>query len=380
MTTRLITRAAKFFFPLLVAACVATSSLLAASSTPALLKAKQEAEVKGYIFLSTHDAIVAEAKKEGKLRVLGSMTSTTYKFMMDAFKNRYPFIDVSVEDLRGTDAHQRTLLELKAGRPLDWDLCYVAPDFYSEYVPYVKQFDILGMAMQKVLAIPPAMIDPKNRNIVSIASSIFAIAYNKKLIPQEKVPKNWLDFLEPEYKGKKFLVDIRPLGFAALAAGLGENWAMDYAAKIAAQEPVWVRGQSRSFAAIITGEHSMLHLAYYHSCMRSAKKDPTGSLECRVIEPVPARLDEFDAVVHTAPHPYATLLWLEFAASPEAQRIIDEYEPLNSSIYASDSALARATQGKKVSVNNWETLQNTSRWEQMALKAFGFPKAEDSGK
>ena len=308
------------------------------------------------------------------------MTSTTYKFMMDAFKKRYPFIDVSVEDLRGTDAHQRTLLELKAGRPTDWDLCYVAPDFYSDYVPYVKKFDILGMATHKVLAIPPAMIDPRNRNIVSIASSIFAVAYNKKLIPQEKAPKNWEDFLKPDYKGKKFLVDIRPLGFAALAAGLGEKWAMDYAAKIAAQEPVWVRGQSRSFAAIINGEHSMLHLAYYHSCMRSAKKDPTGSLECRVIEPVPARLDEFDAVVRAAPHPYATLLWLEFAASPEAQSIIDEHEPLNSSIYASDSALARVTQGKKISVNNWETLQHTSRWEQMALKAFGFPKAEDGGK
>jgi iron(III) transport system substrate-binding protein len=380
MITHSITSASKSFLAFAGAACIAASSIFAASPNPALVKAKQEAETKGYTFLSTRDEIIAEAKREGKVRVLGSMTSATYKFMMEAFKKRYPFIDVSVEDLRGTDAHQRTLLELKAGRPTDWDLCYVAPDFYSEYVPYVKKFDILGMATQKVLAIPPAMVDPRTRNIVSIASSIFAVAYNKKLIPQERAPKNWEDFLKPDYKGKKFMVDIRPLGFAALAAGLGEKWAMDYAAKIAAQEPVWVRGQSRSFAAIITGERSMLHLAYYHSCMRSAKKDPSGSLECKVIEPVPARLDEFDAVVQNAPHPYATLLWLEFAASPEAQSIIDEHEPLNSSIYASDSALARATRGKKVSVNDWETLQHTSRWEQMALKAFGFPKAEDGGK
>lgn len=122
----------------------------------------------------------------------------------------------------------------------------------------------------------------------------------------------------------------------------------------------------------------MLHLAYYHSCLRSAKKDPTGSLECKVIEPVPARLDEFDAVSNTASHPYSTLLWLEFAASPAGQSIIDEHEPLNSSIYASDSALARVTRGKRLAVNNWDTLQHTARWEQMVLKAFGFPKADDA--
>jgi hypothetical protein len=375
-----IGKAAKFVLFFLVAASPAPSSVFSASANPALLKAKQEAETKGYTFIAKRDEIVAGAQKEGKLRVLGSMTATTYKFMTAAFKKRYPFVDVSAEELRGTDAHQRTLLELKAGRATDWDLCYVAPDFYREYLPYVKKFDILGMAMHKVLAIPPAMIDPANRNIVSIASSIFAVAYNNKLISKEKAPDSWEDFLKPEYKGKKFLVDIRPLGFAALAAGLGEKWAADYAAKIAAQEPVWVRGQSRSLAGIITGEHSMLHLVYYHSCLRSARKDPSVSLECKVIEPVPARLDEFDAVSHNAPHPYSTLLWLEFAASPEGQSIIDEHEPLNSSIYASDSALARATRGKKLSVNNWDTLQHTSRWEQMALKAFGFPRADDAKK
>jgi len=49
---------------------------------------------------------------------------------------------------------------------------------------------------------------------------------------------------------------------------------------------------------------------------------------------------------------------------------------MNTSIYAPDSALAKTTQGKKLSISNWESLQNTSRWEEMVLKAFGFPKAE----
>src|SRR5262245_13687389 len=125
MITHSMTSASKWFLAFAGAACIAAASVFAASPNPALVKAKQEAETKGYTFLSTRDEIVAEAKKEGKLRVLGSMTSTTYKFMMEAFKKRYPFIEVSVEDLRDNDAHKRTQLELKARRTIDWDLCYV---------------------------------------------------------------------------------------------------------------------------------------------------------------------------------------------------------------------------------------------------------------
>ena len=370
----------RFVVFLLITFFLTISPLFAASASPASTTAKQDGEAKGYLFLSTHDEILAGAKKEGKLRVLGSLTPSTYKAMIAAFKKRYPFLEISIEEITGTDAPQRFLLELKSGRATDWDVFDMAPDFYAEYVPYIRKFDILGMAMHKVLAIPQAMIDPKNRNIVSVASSIHGIGYNKKLIASEKVPNKWEDFLKPEYRGKKFMVDIRPQGFAALAAGQGENWTIDYARKIAAQEPVWVRGQSRSLAAMIAGEHAMLHLAYYDSCMRAAKKDTTGSLECKVIEPIPARLQEFAAVNHATSRPFSGLLWLEFQASPEAQSIIDEHGPLNSSIYASESELAKLTKGKKLSVNNWETLQHTSRWQEMVFKAFGFPKVDEAKK
>jgi iron(III) transport system substrate-binding protein len=366
----------------LIVLCSAVRIGIAASSlTDSLNKVKQETEARGYIFVSSHDEIIAAAKKEGTLRVLGSLSPSTYKQMISAFKKRYPFItDVHVEEITGTDTPQRFLLELKAGRMTQWDGFDMAPDYYTEYLPYLKKFDILAMASQRVLAIPPPMIDPKNLNVVSVASSIHVVGYNKKLIVTESVPDTWEDFLKPAFKGKKFMVDIRPQGFAALAAGVGEKWTMDYAAKIAAQEPVWVRGQSRPLSAMVSGEHGLLHLAYYHSCMRSSKKDPSGSLGCKIIEPVPARLQEFAAVSSGGSHPYAALLWLEFQSSPEGQSLIDEYEPLNSSIYAAGSALAKIAQGKKLSVNNWETLQNTARWQQMVFKIFGFPRAEDGNK
>ena len=66
---------AAFLFPThlitVLALFIAAFSAFAASANPDLFKAKQEAEAKGYLFAASHDEIVANAKKEGKLRVLG---------------------------------------------------------------------------------------------------------------------------------------------------------------------------------------------------------------------------------------------------------------------------------------------------------------------
>jgi ABC-type Fe3+ transport system substrate-binding protein len=233
------------------------------------------------------------------------------------------------------------------------------------------------MAELNVLSIPGKMIDPKNRNVVGAANGISVIAYNQKLISGEKVPNRWEDFLKPEFKGKKFIVEIRPVGLASLAAGLGEEWVRDYARKLKEQDPIWARGHTRVLSAMIAGEYSLHQQVNYHSCTGARRKDRTNSLVCKVIEPVPVRISEREAVVETAPHPYAGLLWLEFLATPTAQKIIDDHEPVQSSIYAPGSELEKVTRGKKVSVNDWATFHKTPEWYRMIVEAFGFPK-EDS--
>lgn len=171
-------------------------------------------------------------------------------------------------------------------------------------------------------------------------------------------------------------MDIRPHGFAALTAGLGEEWVKDYARKLKGQEPVWTRGHTRALTAMIAGEHALHQLTNYHTCMRAARKDPTGSLVCKVIEPVPVRIGLVNAVLDSASHPYSGLLWLEFQTSPTAQKIIDDYEPLRSSLYSPDSEVEKITRGKKVSLMDFRNYKNASKWMKMAYKAFGFPTAE----
>ncbi len=352
---------------------LASVAAFSATLNPTPQGAKKEAAAPGLLFETSHDEIVAKARKEGQLRVLSSLEAL--KEMREAFARKYPFVDVHVQEITGTDAHQRFLRELKAGAVKDWDIANASSDFYGEYTPFMKKLDILGMARHGTLQIPTGMIDPNNRNIVAITSQFAVVAYNKSLINPEKVPARWEDFLKQEFKGRKFVVDLRPHPYTAMIPLLGVDWVLEYCKKLAAQEPVWFRGQARVLPAIASGEY-MLHAGInYHFTLSAMKKDPTGNLQFKVIEPVPVSLVDTEGVLTSATHPYAGLLWLEFEASPEGQTIIDRYAPLKSSLYAPDSAVEKVLRGKKLSVLNWDTFRMKEKWTGQVIEAFGFPKA-----
>lgn len=271
---------------------VAVVASAATTTTPGAQKAKQAADAKGFGFIASRDEILGSAKKEGKLRVQSSLDPNTFKPLADSFKKKYPFAEIEIQELTGTDSAQRLLLELKAGTSKDWDILHLPEDFYNDYAPFVNKLDLLGMAEQSVLKINPKMVDPEYRSVVSIGSGICSIAYNKKLLAADKVPNRWEDFLTPEFKGKKFLVDIRPYCVGALVPAMGEEWVKDYARKIKEQDPIWVRGNTRAMSGIIAGEYALHQMTQYHSCVRAATKDVTKSLACKILEPVPAKLQD----------------------------------------------------------------------------------------
>ena len=140
--------------------CLPLKSALGADVAPA--KAPQVARLDGYTYVANHDELVDKAKKEGKLRIIRSLSADTFNNMIAAFKQKYPFItDVSAYEFKGTEGPQRFVLELEAGRGREWDIFDVAPEQHSEFAPFLKKFDILAMANAGILAIPAPMIDPR---------------------------------------------------------------------------------------------------------------------------------------------------------------------------------------------------------------------------
>jgi iron(III) transport system substrate-binding protein len=357
----------------------ASARVYAASA--GLATAKKQSEAKGFIFEQSRADIIANAKQQGgKIRALSSLDPGLFPHMVASFKKKYPFLDVAMTEITGVDANERFLLELKAGVVKDFDVVQLSPERYPEYLPYAKKYDILGMAEHGVLNIEPKMVDPKNRTVVSLATVLFVAAHNKNLLPTDKVPTTWDGFLRPEFKGRKMMVDIRPIMYSTFAAcpdqGMGVEWMINYARKIRDQQPIWVRGYSRTLTSMNAGEYALHSGVYYHTVVRMMQKTPQNNLELKFIEPVPATLFEAEMVLNSSRNPHAALLFLEHQASAEGQKVIDEREPLKASLHSPGSVAAQQLKGKKVCLNSYDTLQQSSGWEKMAIEAFGFPGAE----
>ena len=354
------------------------AAVLGAAAGSALQKAKQESEAKGFIFETSRDEIIAKAKKEGRLRVLTSLEIESLKPVSEAFKKKYPFIDLRAEEISGTDTYQRVILEMKAGTASGWDVNYLTTDYYDDYFPYLKKFDVLGMAQHGVLQIPTGMIDPTNRNIISYTTNTQIVAYNKKMIADANLPNTWEDFLKPEFKGKKFVVDIRPQEVANLVPAWGLEKTLQFARAIAAQNPIWIRGHSRTIAAMAAGEYAMLLGANLNATKRAMDKDRMGVLNYKVVEPVPIRIADHEAVYVKAASPYAGLLWLEFIGGPETQSIINRDH--KGSVFFPGTTPYQLTQGKKVSLVAWEHAPQLEELQKKVFEAYGFPKAEAAKK
>jgi ABC-type Fe3+ transport system substrate-binding protein len=356
---------------------VSSSAAVGAAAGDPVAKAKQEAESKGYIFAGSRDEIVTKAKKEGRLRAVTGLSTSAIKPMVEAFKKKYPFIDTYVEEIEGTDAYQRFLLELKSGTSKGWDCTYLPYDNYKAFLPYQMKLDIFGMVSAGILKFHPRMVDPVNRNTVAVNTIPSVAVYNRKLISEDKVPDKWEDFLKPEFKGRKFIADVRPGSVAALVPAWGLEKTLDFARKLAAQEPVWLPGGTKCITATQAGEFALCLAVQFSSIKRTQAKDAAGILGYKFVEPIPIRVvSRIDGVLSMAEHPMAALLWLEFQASPEGQKVLEDYGPVQASIFTPGSAVERETKGKKLSEVDWEQLGKMDEWEAKVVEAYGFPKAK----
>jgi iron(III) transport system substrate-binding protein len=350
-------------------------SAYAAAAGSALLKAKQEAEAKGYVSFTSRDEIVSKAKKEGKLRVVAGDASAL-KAVAEAFRKRYPFIDLHAESTTGIESIQRFLLEIKSGAAKEWDTTKIETTLYREYLPHLWKVDLLGMAEQGVLDIAPQMVDPTNQNIIASSTRFEVIAYNKNLVSPGQIPKTWEDMLKPQWKGRKFGADPRPQLIATLVPLWGLEKALNYARKIAAQEPVWIQGGNRAVGTVVSGETPLFLGPTYSIVRRHQSKDPLGVIQYGVLEPVPVRTSGEQGILATAGNPHAALLWLEFVAGTEAQKLLDQHEPMVASLYTKGSAVEQELRGKRLSVISWENNEKMDQWLAKLVEASGFPKTE----
>jgi len=101
-------------------------------------------------------------------------------------------------------------------------------------------------------------------------------------------------------------------------------------------------------------------------------------LEVLILEPVPVRVTETHGIVKGASHPYSAVLFFEYVAGLEGQKILYEVEPFKSSIYSPGSKAEELVRGKRMSVIDWQHIVKQQEYMDKIFAAYGFPKAGGS--
>lgn len=315
--------------------------------------------------------IVALAKKERKVRFCSSSPDEkAAKKFLQGFHEKYPGITVEYTRCRGTATRERILSELLAGQ-VDYDLIHVS----GVLIPKYKKAGVLvgPFDWEELFSVKPIYISP-DRFFVAAGASTYGMVYNPKVVPKKLVPRTWEDCLDPYWKGK-FLVDTRPNTFVNLYWAWGKEKFLNYARRLAANKPIWMRGQTTQMGLVALGEFPMLCGAYISSARRFLSRDPSADLAIAIPNEMPANLYATLGVVKGARSPNAALLlagWLATDGQLVYESVIFRGSPLDE---RTEMAKMVKEAGAKVVFRGWDlSPAEAVKITREILEAWGFPK------
>src|SRR5271166_3100805 len=165
----------------------------------------------GRIRAQDRDAIIDGAKNEGALGFATSVSIAGFPKFMDAFKAKYPFLDLTsgyYSAPTGT-VLARVMAEMDRGS-LSFDVLHVAN--LAPYLIMARKGQLQDYHSPELAAYPPSAHGGDLWTAARIVGVI--MAYNKNILPPDKAPKAWADMLKPELKGRKLIIQNAAAGTA----------------------------------------------------------------------------------------------------------------------------------------------------------------------
>jgi iron(III) transport system substrate-binding protein len=196
--------------------------------------------------------LIADAKKDGKVVVYGSMESDIFDGIQKSFEKK---TGISVEYWRASGAAvlERAISERKAGKPL-----------YDVVINNAGPMEI--MLNEGIFANYSSLLSKNFANAFihpqlgpSYRIGVVGIVYNKGILTAERAPKSLDDLLKPEFKGKLAFPDpsrgaVAAMWPASLYKIMGKDRADKYLRDLAATRPVMVEGVLNAAERVTTGE------------------------------------------------------------------------------------------------------------------------------
>jgi iron(III) transport system substrate-binding protein len=256
---------------------------------------------------------VAAAKKEGRVVVYGTVVPQAMEELHKNFEKKY---DIKVDYWRGssTAVAERAQSEWRAGRPAfdvvesSWDVMILMKKegIFARYVPPSSEKFSEQFKEQDAL-ITPWRILP------------ISILYNTDLVKAAEAPKSLEELLNPKWKGKIGMPDpsrhtTTAKFFWNLEKFMGAKW-RDFAKNLAKQQPLLVESLAPVTPAIIKGE-AHVGIAYIKFVKQYKGPVSYATLDKYLSDP------NHLALGAKAARPNAAKLYIEYAVSPDGQRMI----------------------------------------------------------
>jgi iron(III) transport system substrate-binding protein len=248
--------------------------------------------------------LIAGAKGEGTVAVYTSLSVEDMAVLTAAFEKKY---GVKVRVWRGSSENivQRSVAEAR-GRRFDADVFETGALAMESMHRELLLQEVKTSALSGLV---PAAISP-HREWIGTRFSIFAAAYNTRLVKQDEVPKRYDELLDRRWKGKLGVEAEDSDWFGAVVAELGEESGLKLFRDIVARNGMSVRkGHTLLASLVVSGEVPLALTAYAYKVEQLRKSG--APIEWLVIPPAVARFEGV-GVARRAPHPNGAILFFEF--------------------------------------------------------------------
>ncbi len=258
------------------------------------------------------------AKKEGKVSFYtGLIVDQVVRPVKDAFEKEYPFLQVEYFRANSERLAQRVLAEYQAKR---YEVDIVSG---SAAATMLQRAGLMQRFYSPPIAEYPAELkDPKgfwgSTNVY-----FMTLGYNTRMVKPSELPKSYEDLLNPRWKGQTMWSTSRGSGapqfIGNIFISMGQEAGKAYLQKLKQQNIAKSTASARQILdLVIAGEYPMAIQIFNHHAYIS--KVAGAPVEWQPLEPVTATNNAV-GLAKNAPHPHASMLFLDFMLSRKGQRV-----------------------------------------------------------
>ncbi len=265
--------------------------------------------------LALPQAVLDAARKEGKVAWITSIDDAPAKAVIDAFRKRYPEIEVQYQQGSEEVRTVRTLTELKAGRN-KIDVVQGIGGFLTEYR------NINALAPLNDLPVYPNYDVPYRDSqdmYIGFRMQFWAIGYNKDKVKEADLPKTWEELTTPKWKGRFGLADRPQLWVMHLWKTWGADKTTDFLKKLFANDPQRRKeGLDASAKLLGAGEFDLfIPAAPYRIQGLVEQKNPVGWYSP---DPLPVSFSDM-VILAKGPNPNAAKVFVNWFLSREGEAV-----------------------------------------------------------